>query len=150
MTAVTWPAECRAAALPHRRHDCQPGHPPRRSRSRPARHSPSSSSTTAAATAASDHRATAWLFPGHLPERPIALARLGERLRALGIYAQTGRLAALLDLAASSRRSPGQPPRRARDQCGQVEHEAVGDWSRYAAELARAQSSPTLPSTFER
>ena len=44
--------------------------------------------------------ATAWLFPGHLPGRPITAARLGERLRSIGIYAQTGRRAALLDLAA--------------------------------------------------
>jgi 3-hydroxymyristoyl/3-hydroxydecanoyl-(acyl carrier protein) dehydratase len=44
--------------------------------------------------------ATTWLFPGHLPGRPITPARLGERPRATGIYAQTGRRAALLDLAA--------------------------------------------------
>ena len=44
--------------------------------------------------------ATTWLFPGHLPGRPITPDTLGERLRALGIYAQTGRRAALLDLAA--------------------------------------------------
>lgn len=42
---------------------------------------------------------TTWLFPGHLPGRPITPDTLGERLRALGIYAQTGRRAALLDLA---------------------------------------------------
>ncbi len=44
--------------------------------------------------------ATAWLFPGHLPGRPITPARLGERLRRIGVYAQTGRRAALLDLSA--------------------------------------------------
>ena len=34
-----------------------------------------------------------WLFPGHLPGRPITPARLGERLRALGIRALPGRRA---------------------------------------------------------
>jgi integrase len=82
--------------------------------------------------------ATTWLFPGHLPGRPITPARLGERLRALGIYAQTGRRAALLDLA-------GQLPAAVlADLLGLHEttaakwmHQAGGDWSRYAAELAR-------------
>jgi hypothetical protein len=44
--------------------------------------------------------AATWLFPGHLPGRPITPAQLGVRLRAIGIYAQTGRRAALLSLAA--------------------------------------------------
>ena len=82
--------------------------------------------------------ATTWLFPGHLPGRPITPARLGERLRALGIYAQTGRRAALLDLAAQL------PAVVLADLLGLHEttaakwmHQAGGDWSRYAAELAR-------------
>jgi hypothetical protein len=82
--------------------------------------------------------ATTWLFPGHLPGRPITPARLGERLRALGIYAQTGRRAALLDLAAQL------PAAVLADLLGLHEttaakwmHQAGGDWSRYAAELAR-------------
>jgi hypothetical protein len=81
---------------------------------------------------------TAWLFPGHLPGRPITPARLGERLRALGIYAQTGRRAALLDLAAQL------PAAVLADLLGLHEttaakwmHQAGGDWSGYAAELAR-------------
>jgi integrase len=44
--------------------------------------------------------ATPWLFPGGLPGRPITAARLGQRLRNLGIYAMAGRWAALTDLAA--------------------------------------------------
>src|SRR5258707_14483901 len=43
---------------------------------------------------------TPWLFPGGLPGRPITPGRLGQRLRALGIYAMAGRRAALTDLAA--------------------------------------------------
>jgi len=81
---------------------------------------------------------TAWLFPGHLPGRPITPARLGERLRALGIYAQTGRRAALLDLAAQL------PASVLADLLGLHQttaakwmHQAGGDWSSYAAELAR-------------
>ena len=81
---------------------------------------------------------TTWLFPGHLPGHPITPATLGERLRALGIYAQTGRRAALLDLAAQL------PAAVLADLLGLHQntaakwmHQAGGDWSRYAAELAR-------------
>ena len=87
--------------------------------------------------------ATTWLFPGHLPGRPITPARLGERLRAIGIYAQTGRRAALLDLAAQL------PAAVLADLLGLHEttaakwmHQAGGDWSRYAAELARHPHQP--------
>ena len=82
--------------------------------------------------------ATSWLFPGHQPGRPITPARLGERLRAIGIYAQAARRAALLDLAAQL------PAAVLADLLGLHEttaarwmHQAGGDWSRYAAELAR-------------
>jgi hypothetical protein len=95
--------------------------------------------------------ATTWLFPGHLPGRPITPARLGERLRALGIYAQTGRRAALLDLAAQL------PAAVTASLLGIHEttaakwmHQAGGDWTRYAAELARTRSSPTLANTSAR
>jgi hypothetical protein len=81
--------------------------------------------------------ATTWLFPGHLPGRPITPDTLGERQRALGIYAQAGRRAALLDLAAQL------PAAVLADLLGLHEntaarwmHQAGGDWSRYAAELA--------------
>jgi hypothetical protein len=81
---------------------------------------------------------TARLFPGHLPGRPITPARLGERLRAPGIYAQTGRRAALHDLAAQL------PAAVLADLLGLHQttaakwmHQAGGDWSGYAAELAR-------------
>jgi hypothetical protein len=82
---------------------------------------------------------TAWLFPGHPPGRPITPATLGERLRALGIYAQAGRRAALLDLAAQL------PAAVLADLLGLHEttaakwmHQTGGDWSRYAAGLARS------------
>ncbi|MGH3183420.1 MAG: hypothetical protein ACRDOE_16170 [Streptosporangiaceae bacterium] len=88
--------------------------------------------------------ATTWLFPGHLPGRPITPDKLGERLRAIGIYAQTGRRAALLDLA-------GQLPAAVlADLLGLHEntaakwmHQAGGDWSRYAAELAHSHPHQT-------
>jgi hypothetical protein len=82
--------------------------------------------------------ATDWLFPGHMPGRPITPSRLGERLRTIGIYAQPGRRAALLDLAAQ------MPAAVLADTLGLHEttaakwmHQAGGDWSRYAADLAR-------------
>ena len=43
---------------------------------------------------------TRWLFPGLQPGRPLTAARLGDRLRKLGIRAQPGRRAALTHLAA--------------------------------------------------
>ena len=79
-----------------------------------------------------------WLFPGHLPGRPINASRLGERLRLLGVRALPGRRAALLQLAAEVpaavlaellHLTPGTATRWTRD--------AGGDWSRYAADLAR-------------
>jgi hypothetical protein len=88
--------------------------------------------------------ATTWLFTGHLPGRPITPATLGEHLRALGIYAQTGRRAALLDLAAQL------PAAVLSDLLGLYQttaakwmHQAGGDWSRYAAELARSHPHQT-------
>lgn len=79
-----------------------------------------------------------WLFPGHLPGRPITPSRLGERLRRLGVRALPGRRATLLQLAAEVpaavlaellHLTPGTATRWTRD--------AGGDWSRYAADLAR-------------
>ena len=81
---------------------------------------------------------TPWLFPGLLPGRPLTAARLGERLRKLGIYAQAGRRATLTQLAAELPAAvladllhiaPTTAVRWMRD--------AGGDWTRYAAELAR-------------
>jgi hypothetical protein len=84
--------------------------------------------------------ASPWLFPGGLPGQPITPGRLGGRLRALGIYAQAGRRAALLDLAAQL------PAAVLGDLLGLAPATAVkwmrqagGDWSRYAAELTRTQ-----------
>jgi hypothetical protein len=79
-----------------------------------------------------------WLFPGLLPGRPITPARLAERLRALGLPAKAGRRATLIDLAAQI------PAAVLADLLGlhpttavTWTHQAGGDWSRYAAHLAR-------------
>jgi hypothetical protein len=84
---------------------------------------------------------TRWLFPGGLPGRPITAARLGERLRAIGIHAQPGRRAMLIDLAAQT------PPAVLADllhlaptTAARWTHEAGGDWSRHAAEIARSRN----------
>lgn len=78
-----------------------------------------------------------WLFPGGLPGRPLTAARLGERLRALGIGAQPGRRAALQSLAA-------QLPAAVLADLLNLHpttavrwvHDTGGDWNRYAAQLA--------------
>lgn len=81
-----------------------------------------------------------WLFPGLLPGRPLTAARLGDRLRALGIHAQPGRRAALTSLAAQLPAAvlaellglhPTTAVRWVRD--------AGGDWNRYAAQLIQGR-----------
>jgi hypothetical protein len=77
-----------------------------------------------------------------VPRRPPRPAdhrpRLGSRLRAIGIHPMAGRRAALLDLAAQL------PPAVLADLLNLAPGTAVrwtrqagGDWSRYAADLAR-------------
>jgi hypothetical protein len=84
---------------------------------------------------------TPWLFPGGLPGQPITAARLGQRLRILGIYAMADRRAALTDLAAQLpaavladllHLAPGTAVRWM--------HEAGADWSGYAAQIARTRN----------
>ena len=81
---------------------------------------------------------TDWLFPGLQPGRPLTAARLGERLRKLGIRAQPGRRAALTHLAAQLPAavladSARHPPNTAVHWV----HDAGGDWNRYAAQLTQ-------------
>jgi len=84
---------------------------------------------------------TPWLFPGGLPGRPITPGQLGQRLRALGIYAIAGRRAALTDLAA---RMPAAVLadllHLAPGTAVHWTHEAGADWNRYAADLARTRN----------
>ena len=81
---------------------------------------------------------TRWLFPGGLPGQPITPARLGSRLRTVGVHAMAGRRAALTDLAA---RMPAailaDLLHLAPTTAVRWMRQAGGDWSRYAAELAR-------------
>ncbi|MGH3843839.1 MAG: hypothetical protein ACRDS0_20690 [Pseudonocardiaceae bacterium] len=82
-----------------------------------------------------------WLVPGLLPGRPITASRLAERLRTLGISTQAGRRATLIDLAA-------QLPAAVLADLINLHpttavkwmHQAGGDWTRYAAELARTRN----------
>jgi integrase len=85
--------------------------------------------------------ASRWLFPGLLPGRPITPARLAERLRALGIPVKAARRAALIDLAAQLPAAVladllGLHPTTAVTWM----HQAGGDWTRYAALLARTRN----------
>jgi len=72
------------------------------------------------------------------PGKPITASQLGERLRALGIYAMPGRRAALTDLAA---RLPAAVLsdllHLSAGTAVRWTHAAVGDWSAYAAAVAR-------------
>lgn len=79
-----------------------------------------------------------WLFPGMQPGRPLTAARLGERLRALGIRAQPGRRSAMTNLAAQVPAAVlADLLNLAPTTAVRWVSEAGGDWSRYAAELAR-------------
>jgi hypothetical protein len=84
---------------------------------------------------------TPWLFPGGLPGRPITAPRLGQRLRSLGVHAMAGRRAALLDLAAQLPAAVlADLLRIAPTTAVRWMREAGGDWSRYAADLARSRN----------
>jgi hypothetical protein len=81
-----------------------------------------------------------WLFPGHLPGRPITPARLGARLAAFGIDARAARRAALLQLAAEL------PAPVLAGSLGIATTTAVdwvkaagGDWANYAADVTRTR-----------
>jgi hypothetical protein len=79
-----------------------------------------------------------WLFPGGLPGQPITAGRLGGRLRALGVHAMAGRRAALTDLAAQLPAAVlADLLHMAPTTAVRWMRQAGGDWSGYAAELAR-------------
>lgn len=78
-----------------------------------------------------------WLFPGHLPGRPITAIRLGQRLRLFGIDARAARRAAQQQLAAQV------PAVVLAEMLGVAVGTAVdwvyaagGDWANYAAMTA--------------
>ncbi|HEY3632462.1 MAG TPA: hypothetical protein VGL21_16265 [Jatrophihabitantaceae bacterium] len=84
---------------------------------------------------------TGWLFPGLLPGQPITPARLGERLRKLGVSAVAGRRAAITQLAAELPTAVladmlSMHPTTAARWTAQ----AGGTWHHYAAELVRDRS----------
>nr|WP_313777142.1 hypothetical protein [Mycobacterium sp.] len=85
---------------------------------------------------------TRWLFPGLQPGRPLTAARLGDRLRKLGIRAQPGRRAALTHLAAqlpaasSPTYSASTPP-----------PPSTGSTTPAATGTATPPNSPTTPVT---
>jgi integrase len=83
---------------------------------------------------------TPWLFPGGLPGQPITPGRLSGRLRALGIHAMAGRRAALTDLAAQMPAAVlADLLHLAPTTAVRWMRQAGGDWSGYAAELARTR-----------
>jgi hypothetical protein len=92
--------------------------------------------------------ATPWLFPGGLPGQPITAAHLSGRLHTLGIYAMAYRRATLTDLAAQLPAAVlADLLHLSRGTATRWVNQAGGDWSRYAAELARAHSSPAPANT---
>ena len=86
-------------------------------------------------------RESPWLFPGGLPGQPITASRLGQRLNNLGIYAMAGRRAALTDLAAQMPAAVlADLLHLAPTTAARWMHQAGGDWTGYAAEIARMRN----------
>lgn len=79
-----------------------------------------------------------WLFPGGKPGRPLNASYLGQRLKALGIQPGQARSTALFQLA-------GELPAAVLARMLGVhisvavawQHASSGDWTRYAADVAR-------------
>ncbi len=75
-----------------------------------------------------------WLFPGHLPGRPITASQLGKRLGAFGIDARAARRAAQRQLAAEVPAAvPAEMLGVAIGTAVDWVHAAGGDWANYAA-----------------
>lgn len=89
-----------------------------------------------------DQGTSPWLFPGGQPGRPISASRLAERLQQLGIYAGTARSTALMQLATEL---PAAVIARMLGIHIKVAVEwqraASGDWTGYAADYSRGESS---------
>jgi hypothetical protein len=81
---------------------------------------------------------TPWLFPGLQPGQPISAARLSVRLAKHGIDARASRRAALLHLAAEVPAAVlAEPLGLSNSTAVTWVHDAGGDWSRYAADIAQ-------------
>jgi hypothetical protein len=81
---------------------------------------------------------TPWLFPGALPGRHLSAARLGDRLKDLGIQTRAARNAALIDLAA-------QLPAAALAQLLGIHAITATGWTR-----AAGNTSPAYAAEFSR
>jgi hypothetical protein len=90
-----------------------------------------------------DDGASAWLFPGGQPGRPISSYRLAERLREHGIHSGQARSTALFQLATDLpavvlARMPGIHVTVA----VAWQRASAGDWAAYAAEVSRRTPAP--------
>ena len=87
-----------------------------------------------------------WLFPGGQPGRPISAYQLGERLRLIGLRPAQARSAALFQLATEL------PAALLARMLGihiavavAWQRASAGDWTSYAADVARRPDHPTAP-----
>jgi hypothetical protein len=87
-----------------------------------------------------------WLFPGGQPGRPISAYQLGRRLRLIGLHPGQARSTALFQLATEL------PAALLARMLGihitvavAWQHLSAGDWTSYAADVARRPDSPTAP-----
>jgi hypothetical protein len=87
--------------------------------------------------------ASAWLFPGGQPGRPISSYRLAERLREHGIHSGQARSTALFQLATDLPATDLPAAVLARllgihiTVAGAWQRASAGDWAAYAADVAR-------------
>lgn len=87
-----------------------------------------------------------WLFPGGQPGRPISAYQLGRRLRLIGLHPAQARSAALFQLATEL------PAAVLARMLGihitaavAWQHISAGDWTAYAADVARRPDSVQIP-----
>jgi hypothetical protein len=89
---------------------------------------------------------TPWLFPGGRPGHPVSAYQMGQRLHGLDIQPALARSTALLQLAAEL---PAAILARTLGIHIAVavawQRAAAGDWTTYAAELARKRTTPPQP-----
>ncbi len=86
-----------------------------------------------------------WLFPGGQPGRPVSAYQLGRRLRLIGLHPAQARSTALFQLASEL---PAAVLARMLgihiDAAVAWQHISAGDWTGYAADVARRPSTPTV------
>ena len=97
-----------------------------------------------------DQGASRWLFPGGQPGRPISADRLAGRLRQLGLRPDPARSAALFQLATELPAAILARLLGLNIKAAVIwQHASAGDWTAYAADVARRPAPGPVSSRHE-